>query len=219
MRLGILVLVAAAATAACSTAPPADIAQPRQRVGQNVEVGADATAPVGGVIFSQFDYQVVRRAVLQDSYSFSQVRLRPGDLLYPAITVGGRQGWCAGVLCFYDGRPATTEIGYTGRFNRMNFGHAVAGDSVVDIGYKVEEVPMGRGFRYDLLYQGFDRGVVRVTYREFNDSLARPAFQQDLSYTLNASNRPTQVSFRNVRLEITGADNNAIRYRVLTPFQ
>ena len=70
------------------------------------------------------------------------------------------------------------------------------------------------GFRYELLYQGISGNVVSLLYREYIDDLARPAFQQDLSYTL-AAEGATEVSFRGTRLRIQSANNNGIRYEVL----
>ena len=71
------------------------------------------------------------------------------------------------------------------------------------------------GFRYELLYQGISGNVVSLLYREYIDDLARPAFQQDLSYTL-APEGATEVSFRETRLRILSADNNRIRYQLLS---
>lgn len=71
------------------------------------------------------------------------------------------------------------------------------------------------GFRYELLYQGISGNVVSLLYREYIDDLARPAFQQNLTYTLTPEG-PTEVSFRETRIRILSADNNRIRYEVLS---
>ena len=47
------------------------------------------------------------------------------------------------------------------------------------------------------------------------NDLARPAFQQDLHYTLEPSG-PTEVSFRGARIRILSADNNTIHYELLS---
>ena len=72
-----------------------------------------------------------------------------------------------------------------------------------------------RGFRNELLYQGIAGNVVSLLYREYLNDLARPAFQQDLSYTLSPGG-PTEVSFRGTRIRIHSADNNSIKYEVLS---
>jgi hypothetical protein len=71
------------------------------------------------------------------------------------------------------------------------------------------------GFRYELLYQGISGNIVSLLYREYIDDLVRPAFQQDLSYTL-AAEGATEVSFRGTRLRLLSADNNRIRYELLS---
>jgi hypothetical protein len=73
----------------------------------------------------------------------------------------------------------------------------------------------GAGFRNELIYEGVSGNVVAILYREFVNDLARPAFQQDLHYTLEMPG-PTEVSFRTVRLRIHSADNNGIHYEVLS---
>lgn len=85
------------------------------------------------------------------------------------------------------------------------------------VGYEerssVEMAQTGDGFRYELLYQGLSAGVVKILYREYFDSLVRPAFQQELSYTLKESG-PAEISFRSIRMTIHAADNNRIEYTV-----
>jgi hypothetical protein len=227
----------AAVLSACASVQPTEDAQPQRRVGQTVEIGREASAPVGGVIFGQFDYRAAIRAVAQDNYQRqvlnAVIRVNAGQPLFRSLVGGSREGWCsanptyftiigaeARSACFLDGQGRGSQIGRTGRFSEAYVVNTAVGTELsVDIPYRIDEIAAGGGFRYELIYQGFDRGVVRVTYREFVDSMARPAFQQDLSYTLEPGGRPTTVSFRSVRLEILSADNNSIRYRVLSAFQ
>lgn len=77
----------------------------------------------------------------------------------------------------------------------------------------VEMAQTGGGFRYELLYQGLSAGVVKILYREYFDSLVRPAFQQELSYTLEHPG-PTEISFRSIRMTIHSADNNRLEYTI-----
>lgn len=75
----------------------------------------------------------------------------------------------------------------------------------------------GTGFKYELLYEGMDKGTIHITYREFTDNMIRPAFQQDVTYGLN-NDGPTMVTFRKTKIEIISADNNTVKYRVLSGF-
>jgi hypothetical protein len=67
-------------------------------------------------------------------------------------------------------------------------------------------------FKAQLLYGGTRDSVVRLTYREFADNFARPAFSQDLEFDLNESDT---ITFRSLRLQVIEAGNQGIRYRVL----
>ncbi len=67
--------------------------------------------------------------------------------------------------------------------------------------------------RVDFLFQGFARGVLRFSYREFRDGIARPAFTQDLTYEAEANGAAT-IGFKGMRLKVIGADNQKITYVV-----
>jgi hypothetical protein len=73
----------------------------------------------------------------------------------------------------------------------------------------------GNGFRWELLYEGVSGNTVSILYREFIGDLVRPGFQQDLKYTL-ADSGPTEIRFRVARLRIVSADNNGIKYEILS---
>jgi len=96
------------------------------------------------------------------------------------------------------------------------FGMIVNGRSIDNIRYRVADQNIQDGFKYELIYQGRDENVVRIAYREYTDNLARPAFSQDLSYTLEES--ITDVRFRDVALTIHEANNNEITYVVESGF-
>jgi hypothetical protein len=72
-------------------------------------------------------------------------------------------------------------------------------------------------FRQELIYQGLQNNVVRISYREFDSLLARPAFQQDLTYTISDGSK-TDIRFREVSMTIISADNNMIEYIVNSMF-
>lgn len=70
-------------------------------------------------------------------------------------------------------------------------------------------------FNREFLYTGKNGNVVKFTYREFSNSLARPAFYQDVEYDLNESNI---IGFRGMRIEILEATNTKINYKILNGF-
>jgi len=65
------------------------------------------------------------------------------------------------------------------------------------------------------MYSGRVGNRLRISYREFLNDLARPAFQNEAEYDLDESNI---ISYQGARLEIIRADNNGIVYKVLKSF-
>lgn len=70
------------------------------------------------------------------------------------------------------------------------------------------------GFRRELVYGGVAKGVVSITYREFVNDMARPAFTQTLSYDLSDGD---ELAYRGARLKVLSANNTGLRFVVLAP--
>lgn len=82
---------------------------------------------------------------------------------------------------------------------------------------KADVVVPGTGsFKYELLYQGLSNKSLRLSYREYSNDMARPAFFQDVSYDVVSF--PTTIAFKNVKIEVLDAGNNGLTYKVLSPF-
>lgn len=91
---------------------------------------------------------------------------------------------------------------------------ALLGATIVKAdGLKVEASDAS-GFRRELVYSGVAQGVVTMSYREFANDFARPAFTQELRYDLAAGQ---DIGFRGARLQIIQAGNITVRYRLLKP--
>jgi hypothetical protein len=67
--------------------------------------------------------------------------------------------------------------------------------------------------RRELVYSGKSGQTIEIAYREFRGGLAAQPFHQSLKYDLSSSN---EIRFQNFDLEIIQADNQTIRYRVLS---
>lgn len=224
-------LLVAFAIAGCAGITPATDAGLERRVGQTPQLGELASATVGDPVLTTFDYLVARRAVTQVEFSraigINRMHLPSGTPLFRAM-VGGQEGWCSTgfvyfaalegrPMCFFDPSGASAQGGRFGTFTQGYVARTARGTEVeVNIPYRILEVPSGNGSRQELLYQGLDRGVLRLSYREFAGDLARPAFTQDLTYTLEPRGRPTQIAFRNARVEVIDASNNQVLFRVIT---
>lgn len=70
-------------------------------------------------------------------------------------------------------------------------------------------------FYQTLIYSGRIGNKINVSYREFSNSMARPAFNNDVEYDLSAS---MQIGYKGAQIEVINADNSSITYRVLRSF-
>jgi hypothetical protein len=80
-------------------------------------------------------------------------------------------------------------------------------------GWKVEERYSQDFVRKELLYSGKSGTTIEVSYREFRGGFAAPAFFQNLKYDLNES---TIIRFQRFSIEVLQADNQTIKYRILS---
>lgn len=65
--------------------------------------------------------------------------------------------------------------------------------------------------KFELIYSGKSKDVIKVSYREFKDDLARPAFTQDLSYDLSESK---SIAFKKMKVDVVEATNSYIKFIV-----
>lgn len=72
-------------------------------------------------------------------------------------------------------------------------------------------------FKYEALYQGRIDNKIKISFREFKDDMARPAFTQDIDYELNKSG-DTIVGFKGLRIKILKATNMDITYSVIQDY-
>jgi hypothetical protein len=67
-------------------------------------------------------------------------------------------------------------------------------------------------FTQQLIYAGKIGTTIRITYREFSNSLARPAFSQELTYDLSESKT---IVFRKTKIKLNEASNSSITFIIL----
>ena len=56
---------------------------------------------------------------------------------------------------------------------------------------------------------------INISYREFQGSMARSAFNNDVEYDLNDSR---QIGYKGALIDVLEADNQKIKYKVLKNF-
>ncbi|GEM_PF-1072105 len=73
-------------------------------------------------------------------------------------------------------------------------------------------------FKYQALYQGKVDNKIKISFREFKNDMARPAFTQDIEYEVN-SNKPTIIGFKGLRINVIKATNLDITYSVIQDYK
>jgi hypothetical protein len=232
MRMTVVGLLAAASLllAGCATVQVLDRPVMTEKVGQSPQIGSQATAPVGGTVFSQFRYwsRVGYRldAPVNSSFMLGRVAAAQGEPLIQAA-IDGKDVLCTERRTYFDpvvGPHRSTcfiVASGSGSFTRMTVAPGVVWverDLPSPVAYSQSEqiFPRSEAFKYELLYQGISGKTIRLSYREFINDMARPAYFQDVSYDISVL--PVTLTFKTVKLEVFSADNNALTYRVLSGF-
>lgn len=70
-------------------------------------------------------------------------------------------------------------------------------------------------FQQTLIYSGKVGNKINIGYREFSNSHARPAFNNDVEYDLDESK---VIGYKGARIEIIEATNEHIKYKVIRNF-
>lgn len=196
----------------------------RQVEGQDPEIGEKKTVSVGDVLFKKYKYNAATRAFISNGYvedaALYQFRIPVGSYLVGAefagfpsyCTVGPVfYTWGKGyAACFRDSKKS----GYFDEARLLGTLGVVPHD--VKVPYEIKDIMLsGGGFKYELLYQGIENNSIKVSYREYVDSLARPAFQQDVTYTLARSGQ-TEIAFKGIEMIVYQATNKNVTYRVVS---
>jgi len=71
-------------------------------------------------------------------------------------------------------------------------------------------------FQQTLIYSGRIGNKVNISYREFSNNTARPAFNNDVEYDLSTSN---VIGYKGAKLAIIKADNSSITYKLISNFR
>lgn len=62
-----------------------------------------------------------------------------------------------------------------------------------------------------LIYLGMAGPTLRLSYREFVNDMARPAFTEELTFTLSGKS-PETIAYKDLTIDVVGVDNAGLRY-------
>lgn len=108
------------------------------------------------------------------------------------------------------------DIGADGSFDQINdWLGMVAGKLPAPVpyerGFSVVTPQVIDGFSQSLIYLGMAGQTLRLSYREFVNDMARPAFTEEVTFTLSGK-YPETVAYKDLTIDILGADNSGLRY-------
>ena len=212
-------------------------------IGKTPELGLISKVNVGDAIYTEFDYKEVQREGgrhsewarltqgYKGSFALGRISIAPGDLLAGYSDQNSLKQYCSTNRTYFDPLVGPYDISCfsdslgDGSFDKVRVPGIMYGSwkNISSVPFKKEVTrervgaPAGQirieGFKYELLYQGVSDKTLRITYREYINDLARPAFYQEVIYVLNPSGTTT-INFKKVEIEILAANNNLITYRV-----
>ncbi len=141
--------------------------------------------------------------------------LYPYDLRYLLRNVGGKNAMCYSPYdCLIDMNNDNTFT-YLTTQGSMNF---VKLDQLTK--YKLEKskpIYTEDSFKYVALYQGKKGNLIKISFREFKDNMARPAFTQNIEYELGKGGK-TIIGFKGLRIQVLKATNMNIEYKVIKDY-
>jgi len=199
-----------------------------QQVRKETPLGEERAVPVGGTVWESVTFAgapgVVIAAPVQANWgSLEVVNLPAGSSLIiirekklkacRARTITRLGGFSMGgwADCLIDKNQ-------DGSFERVSF-NEVGGSKNIDppVSYTRELVPVvGAGsnsFRKTLTFLGISGDNLRLSYREFSNDMARPAFTEDLTLPTPIK-YPQTILVKEIKLTVLGIDSNGLRFRL-----
>ena len=230
MRLEILrtrLLAAGIAAALLASGAHAQTAQ--RKVGQKPEPGVEATVTVGSPLLERYNMIVVPGIQLETNVDVDlgiqgHIRISMGTPL-TITSDSGKLRACTVAEDTYiasvGGRHSAsclTDKDKDGRFDTVESAALFLTTKKLSppAPYARQDVPENVGAnnsRVTLVYLGAAAGVLRLSYREFANDMARPAFTEELSYPVGAA-FPQTITWRDTKITLLGLSNDGLRYRV-----
>lgn len=238
MKLAFVLFFVAVLLNACSTTNSARVYETPRATSKNIgsypDIGSERTIDVGQIIYTEFEYDTYVDTILRDK--FADRRLMgsvevPADVLLRGVTApDGTFQFCSTENYYKDPITGPYDIVCFGDFDNDFLFEQFRVPAISMGKWKQIEIPVryervliddkvdkGRGFKYELIFQGLDEGDIKISYREYVDNMARPAFTQVVEYEVDDKNE-TEIAFKGARVSVTEVTSNYLTYRVTKGF-
>lgn len=189
------------------------------------EVGEEVTAPIGGEMLAEFRFKGVPGIVLDGDIHMGFVMNQAIDLTagsglaiirdkkLKACQTHNQFGWYTCVL----------DMDGDGRIDKVALNDVSgARDVIPPVPYKRAAVRMdvepgmgeGDDFKKVLIFTGVSGDTITVSYREFVNDLARPAFTENLFIPLGKA-FPQSIAVKEHVFQIIGIDGMGLHYKLV----
>jgi hypothetical protein len=219
----------------CTTAPPIPLTS--HHIGSTPELNSYKLIDVGEVIYEEYDVTLVDLVRLEASYGYNDDHFEKGTLL-TGYLISDAKFYCANrysspypnmsvyasASMFDLIKPCFRDTDFDGKFDKIK--SSPSREIQLNAALRNKPLPYtttngqqkyAKGFKKQLLYQGVVNNGINISYREFSDNMARPAFTQEVKYELDSSGKAT-LGFQGARIEVYNASNTGLSYKVINGF-
>jgi hypothetical protein len=179
------------------------------------ELNSKATVSAGGEVFSSAEVKTVKGAKLTGTASWGR-DYPAGTVLIPVSSKAAFKACVALDGTVIPNSPCFLDDDGDGVFDRDAFSQTSSASKMKSPApYELADIPVsGRGaLKRVILYQGADAGTLKLSYREFSDDMARPAFNEELSIPL-AKEFPQKVAAKGVVITVFKIDGMGLTYQI-----
>jgi hypothetical protein len=188
-------------------------------------LGTPAVVSVGDTVYEKSHLTVLPAFVVDQSFSgknvFARVTVSPGDKFVqipsksnlkacrsPSVDAFLKKLYDA---CLYDDNGDGTFDRYGG--NEVQGGKRLP----TPMPYKPSEFinPTSDALKQTVIFLGSTKDTLRLSYREFINDMARPAFTEEYTFPLGTT-FPQTVSFKSVKLSVTSIDGEGLHYSIVS---
>jgi hypothetical protein len=186
------------------------------------ELNTVRTINVGEVIITEYKKYVIPSIEIEESIyvnsgsrSRDRINISSRDIYLSAFS-DKNQLFCNDNVCLQDSNQDNKIDTYYMRVNK-NIVNQTLLDKPIKYKRKKSIFEDDKAFNYELLFQGMANDVIRLLYREYTGNMARPAFHQELTYTIKGE-YPFDINFRNEKIRIHKIEDNTLSYEILSSF-
>lgn len=219
--------------ASCMTLAICSVASAAERtVGQRPGYGVETVASVGSHLLDRFDRLVLKGARVRYDVHVSlgmqgKIGIPAGSVLLirqknPLEACTGEDGFSDRILT--TGGACLKDTNMDGLFDRAEGPMVFSSRNIKQpVPYELVDLSVEglaglpqeerKSFRQTLTYLGVAAGSLRVSYREYTNDMARPAFTEELTFPLEVT-YPQTITWRDTKFVLLELTGEGLRYRV-----